>query len=234
MSDLGPAVGAFLEVFGPVLGVALRSLVSTALGLAVFCVACATGSAWLAADGSWTRGLVAGGLCLLGGVAVTGVLAVKNGVLGGLLAAVEKVALGGRAVRLIFGQLGVGDETGAVGALVERVPLGDAEARLKAVIERLLAERAAKSGLRAWLARATMAAIFLRVETFTLARFRADASAGGGVDLRLVRDQLGSSIDSLIAGEVRAQLRRLNVLVAGAYAAGAVAVGLLVGHFVAR
>ena len=230
MGDLGPALGSLLEVFGPVLASALRAAARTTFGMVIFCLLCGSGSVLLAEHGSLGRGLLAGALCLVGGVSVTALLAVKNAVLLGLLAGVEKAALGGRSVRLVFAQLGVAEEGSTVQALAARIPLGEAEQRLKAAIDGLLLERSQQRGVRAWLARATMEAVFQRVERFTLARFRSDAAAAGGIDLRLVRDELGRSIDGLIAGQVSAQVLRLTMLIAGAYGVGAVVVGLLVSR----
>ena len=152
MGDLGPAVGSLPEIVSPVLGAAFRALLRTVFGIVLLVLTCIAGSVWLGAQGSVLRGVIAGLLCLVAGVVVTGIVALKNAMLRGVLAAVEKVSLGQRAVRLVFTYIGVRDETtqgeraGAVGRLAERVPLRDAEVRLRGAVQGLLKERADKLG----------------------------------------------------------------------------------------
>jgi hypothetical protein len=162
---------------------------------------------------------------LVGLGAMTGLLAVKNAVLRGVLAAVAQLGLGKRAVLLVFSRLGVddagahGERAGTLGRAAERVPLREAEQQLTQVVLSLLAERSGKSGVRAWVARGLLATVLARVQAFTLARFREDGAQHGGVDLVKVRDELGGSVDGLIATQVLAQLNRLNVVVVAGYAA---------------
>lgn len=233
MPDLGPFIGALLDlVSSTALKGALGALVRTVAGMVLWVVVCTAGSVWLAATGSTVRPVIALVLCLAAAVPVTAVLAVKNAVLRGLLAGVEKAALGSKAVRLVFSQLGVRDEAagGAVVRLAERVPLRDAEAKLTSVIEGLLKSRAEQSGVRAWVARGLMSAVVTRVQSLTLARFRSDDLAHGGVDLVRVRDELAGAVDGLIAKQVKQQALRLTVLVAFAYAAVVLVMGYVVGR----
>jgi hypothetical protein len=220
MPDYGPALGALLETLAPVLGPALRALVRTTVGMVVFGLCCLAVAEWAVAD-AWLRALllgVPGGIALVG---VTGVLGVKNAVLNGVLGAVQKLQVGARTVGAIFTRLGVSDDAapGAVGRTAQRLPLGQAERRLTEVVEGLLQERAAKTGLRAWLARKLMTSVVTRVQALTLARFRAEATQDG-VDLLKVRAEFEGSVDALLAAQVEAQLNRLNVFIAGAYALG--------------
>jgi hypothetical protein len=215
MADLGPVVGGLLELFGPVLGAALKALVRTVFGMVLLGSVVLALTVWFAANGSWQRGLLAGVLCALALGITTGVLAVKNAVLRGLLHALEKLKLGQRVLLMVFGQLGTA-----------RVPRDEAEAKLNGAVNALLAERAAKTGVRAWLARKLMTAALERVQAITLARFRVADS--NGVDLGAVRDELAGAIDGLLARQLTAQLNRLNVAIAGLYLvlSAAIAVGL--------
>jgi hypothetical protein len=229
MPDLGPAVGAFLELLSPILGPVVKAFFRTTFGM-VFLVLCCLGiSVTLAAHGSVLRGVIAGVGCAALGAFVTFFLALKNAVLRGLVAAVERVTFGARAVKLIFSKLGIDDASESHGGLLgtaERMPLRQAEEKVRGVVMGLLNERAQKSGLRAWLARKIMASVLDRVETLTLARFRSEDAAKGGVDLRVVRDELGASVDGLIARQVTAQANRLTAMVAIAYSVATVLIGI--------
>jgi len=232
MADYSAPIGALLETVAPVVGAGLRALLRTVVGMMLLCAAATLGSVWLAAHGSMARGVIAAVLCLVAGVIVTGVLAVKNAVLRALLTAVQQLALGGRVTRLLFERLGVGEasshgeRSGTLGRVVERLPLRDAEARLRGAVEGLLVERSEKTGLRAWLARRLLSAAVERVESLTLARLRSDDAAHGGVDLVLVRDELAGAIDGLLVGQLEGHALRLTGLIAGAYAVAAVLIGV--------
>ena len=236
MPDLGPAFGAILELFGPVIGAALKALLRTVFGMLLLGAAVMGGTIWYAAQGSWLRGLIAGALCGIALTIVTGVLAVKNAVMRGLLHGIEKLGLSARLLRMLFNQLGVTDESelgeraGAVGRAVERIPLAEAEKRLRGAVEALLSQRAAKPGMRAWLARKVMAATLERVEAVTLARFRADGAALGGVDLRVVRDELGVGLDEAIGNTIASKLNALNIVIAGLFVAFSVLIAVAVAH----
>ena len=163
---------------------------------------------------------------------VTGFLAVKNAILRGLLHGLKRLHLGARLLGLLFDRLGVsegteqGERAGTVGRVVERLPLQQAEAKLRSGVDALLEERAAKRGVRAWLARALSNAALRQVEKVTLARFRTLDAAQGGVDLLVVRDELAATIDGALAQSVAAQLNKVNLLAAGLYVAFAVLLAL--------
>lgn len=165
---------------------------------------------------------------------VTGILAVKNAILRGLLHGIGRLKLGAKVLRIVFDQLGVtddssqGERAGVIGRTVERIPLRVAEDRLRSAVHGLLQQRAAQTGLRAWFARNLMNATLERVEALTLSRFRADDAKLEGVDLRVVRDELGDGIDAAIGNQVVAHLNRLNLLIAGLYVilSGLVAYGV--------
>jgi hypothetical protein len=231
MSDLGPAVGAIFELLSPIVGPVFKAMFRTVFGMVALVSFAVIGSVWFASQGSMLRGLLAATLCLVSGAIVTGVLVMKNGMLRGLLAAVERVSIGKKTLSLVFSKLGV-DESGAnenrTGLLgtAERIPLAQAQAKLQTVVQSVLQERAEKTGFRAWISRKLMYALLERVEALTLARFRDENASSGGVNLLKVRDELGGSIDSMIGLQVQSQANRLNMLIAGGYALGAALIGL--------
>jgi hypothetical protein len=224
--DLGPAVGGLLELFGPVLRVAFGALVRTVAGMIFLGVCVTTAVIYFSAQGSWLRGLIAAVLCLVALAIVTAILSVKNAALRGLLHGIEKLNLGGKLFTMVFDQL----EDSSVDRAQQKVPLEQAEAKLRGAVQSVLGHRAQQKGMRGWLARKLLEAGISRVEAVTLNRFRSDQQQHGGVDLRLVRDELGVAIDSLIGRQVSAHLNRLNILIAGLYVVFAVVVGLLVAQ----
>lgn len=232
MPDLGPAFAGLLELFGPILRVALKALLRTVFGMVLLGVVVTVATVAYVAQGSWLRGGLAAALLLVALAIATGVLAVKNAVLRGLLHGLQRLALGRRILEVLFNRLGItegtthGDRGGAALQVVERVPLRDAEDRLRSAVEGLLAERAAKSGVRAWLARQLIAAAVTRIERITLARFRADDAKEPGVDLLLVRDELSATIDAALANTVSSKLNALNLVAAGLYVALACVIAL--------
>lgn len=238
MPDLGPVFGALLDLFGPVIGAALKALLKTVFGMALLGAVVTLTTVYFAAQGSWLRGSIAAVLSLVALAIVTGILAVKNAIMRGLLHGLKKLELGKRVLTLLFNQLGVtekstqGDRAGSVGRAVEKLPLRDAEAKLSGAVLSLLGERAGKTGLRAWLARKLIEATLKRIEAITLARFREEDSRTGGVDLLVVRDELASSIDGTLAGTLSAQLNKLNLLVAGLYVLFAIAIAALLPRLV--
>jgi hypothetical protein len=233
MPDLGPVFGALLDLFGPVIGAALKALLKTVFGMVLLGAVVTGATVWMAAEGSWVRALIAAVLSLIALAICTGVLAVKNAVMRGLLHGLEKLQLGNRVLKLLFNQLGVtenstqGERAGAIGRTVERLPLREAEARLSGAVKGLLDARAGKTGLRAWMARKLMETTLTRIESITLARFRSEEAKAGGVDLLVVRDELAATIDVTLAKGISASLNKVNLLIAGLYVLFAVAIALV-------
>ena len=238
MPDLGPVFGALLDLFGPVIGAALKALLKTVFGMVLLGVVVTSFTVYFAAQGSWLRALIAAVLSLVALAVVTGILAVKNAVMRGLLHGLQKLQLGTRVLTLLFNQIGVtekstqGERAGAVGQVVEKLPLRDAEAKLSGAVNNLLAERAAQTGMRAWMARKLVNAALTRIESITLARFRSEDAKAGGVDLLVVRDELAASIDGTLAKGISASLNKMNFLVAGLYVVFAVAIAFVLPRLV--
>lgn len=223
MPDLGPLVSALFDVFGPVLRAALKALLRTVAGMLILASLCTCFAVWYAAQDSAWAGL-ATAVCglALGGVA-TGLLAVKNAILRGVLEGVRKLGLGAKTVGAIFSFLGVtessrhGERGGLVTQTAERVPLRDAEARLRGAAEALLRERSTQSGMGGWLAKKLLSTVVDKVQRLTLAQFHADNSLHGGIDLAKVQAELATSADTLLAAQVEAQAQRLTRVIAVGY-----------------
>ena len=232
MPDLGPVFGALMEVFGPVIGAALKALLKTVFGMVLLGAVVTSFTVYFAAQGSWLRALIAAVLSIAALAVCTGLLAVKNAIMRGLLHGLTKLSLGTRVLKLVFGQLGVtesstqGERGGAVSQLVEKLPLREAEARLTGAVKSLLDARAGQTGVRAWLSRKLIVTALTRIEKITLARFRTEDAKTGGVDLLVVRDELAAGIDQTLARGIQAQLNKLNLLVAGLYVVFAVVIAM--------
>jgi len=224
MADLAPAVGGLLELVGPVIGPvikrALSAFVQTTVGMVTLGLG-ALVAAWLLVDPEpwWERPLGAAlSLAVFAGLGVF--LAMKRAIGTALVHALGELGLGRRLVGGLFRQiLGVteegthGDRGVAVARVAERVPLAQAEQRLRSAVERLLAAPSEGGGLGGWLRRKVEGALVDRVELLTLARFREASAAEGGVDLVRVRDELVQQADALAADQVRGALSRITVLV---------------------
>jgi hypothetical protein len=169
-------------------------------------------------EGPWAM-LAAGSLSLVTGAVAGSMLAVKRAVTTALAAGLERLGLGGRALKMMFERVltvkdeeKMGERGAAAAQMAERVPLADAEARLEGAVKALLAERAQQRGVRAWFARKLQAAALQRVRALTLARFRSADAEYGGVDLIMVRDELGEKIDATLVGTLRAAATKVTLL----------------------
>lgn len=238
MPDLGPAFAGLLELFGPIIGAALKALLRTVFGMVLLGVCVTAGTVWLAAEGSWLRGAIAAGLSLIALAIVTGMLAMKNAIGRGLLLGLEKLSLGKRVLTLLFDRVGVTDDSthaeraGAAGRLVETLPLREAEAKVTSAVNGLLAEGAGRGGVRGWLMNKLLTSILTRVQAVTLARFRSDANAASGLDLRLIRDELSGLIDAKLAGTVASKLSALNLVIAGLYVVLSLGIAAALPHLI--
>lgn len=222
MPDLGSAVAPIMELLAPVVGRALKSFFATTAGMIVLTGLVMIGCVVINRDaGGWAM-LAAGGLALLVGAVAGWLLAVKRAVTGALAHALVKLGLGERAMRMIFERmLGVhaemahGERGHHVAQKAERLPLREAEQRLRGVVDSLVAERAAKQGVRAFFARKIRDSALRRVEQITLAEFRKEDASHGGVDLVKVREDLGARIDSLAGDAVGAAAKKVTLLAIG-------------------
>ena len=190
-------------------GVALRTFARTVAGMVLLGIVLAGVSYYLAAQASVFRGILAAfvalAVCTVAGFVVAGQRAVAVALLRGL----HEYRLGEGLLRLLFERLlGVSDEQahgqrgGIVAKAAERVPLAQAETRLTDAATALLRTPAAGGGLTGWLRRKVQGRLLRAVERVTLAEFREQGAAHGGVDLVKVQHDLGQRIDGLVADRV--------------------------------
>jgi hypothetical protein len=167
----------------------------------------------------WDRpgyALVAAVIAVAEGVAAGVVLGTKRAVVMALAHGLGALRLGRSLVRLVFDRLlGVaeGREAGERGRMVarglERLPLAQAEKLLREVVRGLVGEM--EQG--GWLRRTIRGRLLALVETYTLAHFRAEAAASGGIDLLKVKEDLEERIDESLVKKVRGGLRLWTLLV---------------------
>lgn len=204
-------------------GFLARLVLTNVVGLAALTGAAAVSAYAIAADGSVLRGLLGAGLAALACAAFGGALAFQRTVAGGLLAAVERLALGRRLSGALFDRMlglagagerraegAAGDRGRAVAAVLDAVPLAQAEAWLRQAIQERL--RADAGGATGFLRRRLERGLIERVETLTLARFREAGRGAGSVDLVRLKDELGEGIDGRIAAMAGGAVTRITIL----------------------
>jgi hypothetical protein len=196
--------------------VALRSFLGTFLVVSVAGAFLAAASAYLlrqhplyasiAAVLAVAEAVIAG--ILLGG---------KRAMVMALVHGLRSLQLGQTAVRLVFTRLlGVaesqesGSRNGALVLAAERLPLAQAESRLTAAVNHLLAAPAGEGG---WFRRRVRGLLLKTVKRFTLARFREEGDRFGGVDLGKVQADLETRADGMLLRGVRGGLKLWTVLV---------------------
>jgi hypothetical protein len=204
---LPPAVGAFLRTLGALVVLALV-LAGAAFGIA--------------SSASTGRGVVAALIALAVGVAAGVSLAGQRAAGAALLRGLRDSRLGERTVTLLFERL---QETSAARTL-ERLPLAQAEARLREGIEGLTSA-AGEGGLRGWLQGKLRVRLLEKLALLTLARFREAGRAEGGVDLAKVRDDLAGRADGLLAGKVRSAMSRSTLILVGVAVLGSLAAAVI-------
>jgi hypothetical protein len=157
------------------------------------------------------------------GTVTTVIFASKRAVFAVIEAALKNLALGTTLFRAVFSRLvGVSDEPqpdapqGALAnAIEERLPLAQAEQRLKSVVAQVTREDHQFDGMRGWLLTKARASLLGLVAQVTLARFRDDHRKQGAVDLRRVRDELGMGLDALLIEKVSGLSSRSTYLAVG-------------------
>src|SRR4051812_38559186 len=182
----------YAELAGAAVGEALRVLTRTALGMLALAVVLSGVAFAIAFDGVWWRGALAVLLALVNAGAIGGVLAVKRAILGGLLRGLQDQQLGRRAALLVF------SPEGPLGRVAERIPLAEAERRLRSAVDSALGRSAQERGFRAAIARSMHARLLQGIEQVTLKRFRAEASEHGGVEPAKVCLELGERANQLV------------------------------------
>lgn len=151
---------------------------------------------------------------------VTGVVfGGKRAMATGLAHGLGRLRLGRSLIQMVFDRLLMISETEAQGAIgerggriartAERVPLAQADEMLRTAVLGVTGE----TGQGGWLRRTIQAKLLGLVQKYTLARFREEGAAHGGVDLLKVRTKLEDTIDDAVVGKVRGGLRVWTILV---------------------
>jgi hypothetical protein len=224
MADLGPALGALGELAAPLLGRALRAFIATTFGMLTLGVLVAVGSVYALGD-KGGKHMLLGALCAVllftvGGFALAGQRAVGSALLEGL----KRAQLGTRTVRALFDALAA---TRGAQAL-ERLPLAQAEEKLRAVAHQIITSPVEGGGLRASLGRKIRNGLVEKVEALTVKRFRAEGADAGGIDVKRIGEELAAKADDALADQVRGLMTRATlVIVLGACLAQTLAVWAL-------
>ncbi len=223
----------FERFFGNVAGlfvVAIRSFCAAMLLMS--CLGAVLGGTTyfiLARYQTW-YGVIGGLIALLEAIVVGVVWGGKRALTMTLIHGLKQNRIGKATVHLIFerllpidGEQAFGERGGIVTKTVERLPLAEAEKRLRAAVNAVLDESGETGGLttggRATGGLASGARRWLReklihyVEACTLARFRETGSEQGGVDLLKVQDELENSLDQWLVTKLTASLNLWTVLI---------------------
>ncbi|MEO2089284.1 MAG: hypothetical protein ABGY75_07280 [Gemmataceae bacterium] len=151
---------------------------------------------------------------------VTGVVfGGKRAMVMGIAHGLGRLRLGRSLIQLVFDRILKINEMGAQGAIgerggriartAERVPLARADEMLRTAVHGATGE----TGQGGWLRRTIQGKLLVLVQKYTLARFREEGAAHGGVDLLKVRTELEDTIDDVVVGKVRGGLKVWTILV---------------------
>ena len=204
MPDLGPLV----DVAAPLGAAAIKGLLRTTAGAVVLTIVTAGACFAIAYDGSILRGLLAVAIVVVLGVVVGTVLSLKTAVVGAIRVAVERLALGRRLAGRVFARL----EGTAVAAHAERIPLAQAEQKLRAAIGGVQREDLAG---QTWAVRKVGEKVLGAIETVTLARFREEGQATGGISVARTGAVVGETIDGFVLDTLAKKVTALTALAAG-------------------
>jgi hypothetical protein len=219
MPDLGPVAEALAPVVSEIVGPILKVLLKTAAGMIFLTLLVAGVSYEVAADGNWKHGLAGMALGLVTCGICGGLLTAKRVALSAVKAAIQKARLGKKMLALVFERMlavnakdNFMERGGSVAKTVERLPLAQAEARLKSVVDSLVDAPEAGGGFRGWIKRSVQEALVRRVEAVTLAEFRESGAGEGGVDLAVTHHKLGDLVDNKIVAGIDAAMLKVTAL----------------------
>lgn len=219
MTSAKERAGAVLKIVAKSAGAGLKSFALTTLAFMALSLALVGGCVAITrAAGGWA--MLSGAVLALVGTGVAWyIVATKRAIAGALCAAVQHSELGRHAMELIFDRLlkvDAAEELGERGRrpaeVAERLPLRKVEERLTRAVDRVLAERSEKTGVRAWMARKIRNASLRQVQRLTLEEFRDEDARHGGVDLVQVRDKLGGKVDKKVGSMILNASRKVTRL----------------------
>jgi hypothetical protein len=197
--------------------VALRSFALTAAAFLMYGAILAGISFYVLRDQPARYGAVAVALALVEST----IASIGLGVVGGVGAAMKhglaSLHLGQWLVRLIFERLlGItaaqeaGERTDRIAGTLEAIPLAQAEAALTSAVQGVVA--ADNQG--GWLRRQVQTRLVELIRKLTLAKFRSEGSAQGGIDLLAVGEGLEQSIDGALEQRISRVTQLWTALVA--------------------
>ena len=204
MPDLGPLVDAA----APLGAAAVKGLLRTTAGAVLLTILTAAACFAIAYDGTALRGALAVLLVLVLGAVVGTVLALKTAVVSAIRVAVERLALGRRLAERVFARL----EGTALATHAARVPLAQAEQMLRNAIGGVRREDLAE---QTWAVRKVGEKVLGAIETVTLARFREEGQATGGISVARTGAVVGATIDGFVLDTLARKVTALTALVAG-------------------
>ena len=210
-------LGSLADIAKPIAGAAITALMLTLLGAFLTTIATAGGAYAIASNGSTLRGLLAVLVAVLAGVVVGWIVALKSAVLSGLRAGVEKAGLGRRLCDRVFQRL----SGTPIAAYAERVPLAQAEQYLHGVLGASRREDLAGQG---FLARKAGERALDMVAKVTLAQFREEGAATGGVNLPRAQQMIGGMIDGYVSRTIGKKVLMLVFLLGGLTVVGTLAI----------
>jgi hypothetical protein len=184
--------------------VAAKSFAGT-LGLLTLAGCVLAGVSYFFLRGNQAYAVVGAIVAVVEGI-VTGVLfGAKRGMVMGLAHGLGQLRLGKSLIQLVFDRIlkvteleAMGERGGRIARTAERVPLAQADQMLSKAVHGVTGE----TGQGGWLRRKIQGKLLGMVEKYTLARFREEGAAHGGIDLLKVRGELEDTIDDKMVVKV--------------------------------
>jgi len=190
--------------------VAVRSFLGTLLVFTALGALLAGFSYYFLREHHWAYGTSAVTLVMIQSVVVGVLLGIKRAMASAATHGLGTLRLGRLAVSLSFDRmLGIaeGEEAGERGGHIarhlERLPLAQADELLSSAVRDFTGDKEQVG----WLRRKIRARLLEAVRKYTLARFREEGSAHGGVDLLKVKEELEETVDDALIQKVRVGLR---------------------------
>ena len=220
MSDGGAAaIIEFGRLFTPLVKRAFLVFLSTSIGLAVLTCTMLYVS-WSVAGASGAKNGWLAVACTLVIFVIGGfMLAVKRALSSAVIEGLSKFDLGPKLLTALFTKMLQveddqvhGDRGIAAARTTEKLPLRQAEERLRAATQSFLNAPAEGGGLGGKLRRKMLASLIEKIEAVTLEEFRQEDQESDGVNLTLVKDKLGQEINAKALGLLHATSQKTTLL----------------------
>jgi hypothetical protein len=198
--------------------VAVKSFAGT-LGLLTLAGCVLAGVSYFFLRGNPAYAGIGAAVAVVEGIITGVVFGAKRGMVMGIAHGLGQLRLGRSLIRLVFDRIlkvteseaqgGIGERGGRIARTAERVPLAQADEMLSKAVHGVTGE----TGQGGWLRRTIQGKLLGMVEKYTLARFREEGAAHGGVDLLKVRAELEDAIDDKMVEKVRGGLKVWTIVV---------------------